>query len=122
MSIQNIHSTHQPEQPARRVADDAPQVVAKTSIAKSPPDIKDGDDPSSEQLRNAADSIKQAMQESNPSLEIEFSVDTDTKKTVVRVMDTHTGELIRQVPSQEVLAIARSIDKIQHGLLLSQKV
>jgi flagellar protein FlaG len=38
----------------------------------------------------------------------------------VRVVDTVTGEVIRQVPSEELLAISRSIDKLQ-GLLLRQE-
>lgn len=122
MIISNINSTNPSEQAVRRVSDDAPQTVADTSTAKSSPVVKENiEQPSSEQLKDAADTLNQAMRESNQSLEFEFSVDTYTKKTVVRVVDTSTGELVRQIPSKEVLAIARSIDQFQNGLLLSQK-
>jgi uncharacterized FlaG/YvyC family protein len=37
-------------------------------------------------------------------------------------MDAQTGELIRQIPSREVLAIAQSIDEyLQRGVLLKQE-
>ncbi|MBL8491536.1 MAG: flagellar protein FlaG, partial [Rhodocyclaceae bacterium] len=41
-------------------------------------------------------------------------------KTVVKVVDGQTGKMIRQIPSEELLAIAESIDRMQ-GLLLRQK-
>ena len=51
---------------------------------------------------------------------LNFSIDDSTGKTIVRVTDGETGELIRQIPSEEMLAIAQSLDKMQ-GLLLRQK-
>ncbi|MGE5384968.1 MAG: flagellar protein FlaG [Betaproteobacteria bacterium] len=51
---------------------------------------------------------------------LEFSIDDDTGKTVVKVMDTATKEVIRQIPSEEILEIARALDRLQ-GLFLRQK-
>jgi flagellar protein FlaG len=120
--IQFANNINQAEQSVRRVSDDAPKAVADTANVKPPLGGADGgQQPSSEQLKKAADNINQIMQQSNQNLEFEFTMDTDTKKTVVRVVDTKTGELIRQIPSEETLAIARSIDQFQHSLLLSQK-
>jgi flagellar protein FlaG len=73
----------------------------------------------SKQIYRAAESINRQLQTVAPNLR--FSVDEDTGKTVVRVVDTGTGETIRQVPSEEVLAISRSIDRLQ-GLLFHQEV
>jgi flagellar protein FlaG len=69
--------------------------------------------------------IQRAVERVNRHLEaaaqnLRFSVDDDTGKTVVRVVDTATGDVIRQVPSEELLAISRSIDRLQ-GLLLRQE-
>ena len=72
-----------------------------------------------EQVRNAAERINQQLQTVAPNLR--FSVDEDTGKTVVRVVDTDTGKVIRQVPSEEVLVISRSIERLQ-GLLFHQQV
>jgi flagellar protein FlaG len=122
MIIQFANNINQAEQTVRRVSDDASKAVADNSNAKPPfGDAGRARQPSFEQLKNAADNINQVMQQSNQNLEFEFTMDTDTKKAVVRVVDTKTGELIRQIPSEETLAIARSIDKFQHSLLLSQK-
>lgn len=52
--------------------------------------------------------------------QLAFSIDDTTEKPVVRVTDASTGDLIRQLPSEEALAIARSLDKMK-GLLLSQE-
>lgn len=71
------------------------------------------------------DELKMALEEANRMVQshggsLEFSVDQQTRKTVVRIVDTSTNELIRQIPSEEMLAIARSLDKLQ-GLLLKQR-
>ena len=75
--------------------------------------------PSVAELKSAVATINQAMQQSGQSLE--FSVDTDAHRTVVKMVDTSTGELIRQFPSEATLAISRGIDQFQQGLLLKQK-
>ena len=74
---------------------------------------------SAEELKSAVDAINKVLQQSNQNLE--FSVDTDTHRTVVRMVDTSTGELIRQFPSEATLAISRGIEQFQQGLLLTQK-
>lgn len=75
--------------------------------------------PSALQLRNAVDGINKFMQQSNRN--IRFSVDADTQKTVVKLVDSDTGDLIRQYPSKEVLEISKSIENMQQGMLLKQQ-
>lgn len=74
--------------------------------------------PTPAQLRDAVDTLNKAMKQINSALE--FSIDGDTKATVVRVVDSSTGVTIKQFPSEEALAITRAIDKMQ-GMLLRQK-
>lgn len=114
MIIQNSTHLNQAAQPDIRVGDVAPRVVANTSQHLSPQQL-----PSAEQVKSAVNVINKVMQQSNHSLE--FSVDTETQRTVVKMVDTQTGELIRQFPSEETLAISREIDQFQQGLLLKQK-
>lgn len=69
--------------------------------------------------------LKQAMEAANAALraiatDLEFSLDPSTGKTVVRVIDNGTQQVIRQFPSEEMLAIARAIDRFQ-GLLFRDK-
>ena len=112
MIIQFVNNVNKVE-PVRRVSDDAPRVVA---------DGTDGiQQPSSEQVKKAADNINRAMKQANQNLEFEFTMDTDTNKPLVKVVDKQTGELVRQIPTEETVAIARSIDRFQRSLLLNQK-
>lgn len=67
--------------------------------------------------------IKQAVQDLNNYVQslrrdLHFTVDDDSGETVVRVMDPVSGDVIRQIPSEEVLAIARNLEKAQ-GLLFN---
>lgn len=69
--------------------------------------------------------LKQALEEANRMVQshggsLEFSIDQQTGKTLVRIIDTSTNQLIRQIPSEEMIAIARSMDKLQ-GLLIKQQ-
>lgn len=117
MIISNV-SSGQSSIPIRQFSNDAPAVVADTPAAVAP------QQPSTEQLKSAVANINKAMQQSNQSLE--FSVDPNTKTPIVKMMDTETGKVISQFPSEQVIAIAQSIDEYlsQHqlqGLLLKQK-
>jgi|SRR5579871_1442388 len=67
--------------------------------------------PSVDELQAAIEKIATAIRPA--ANDIEFSIDRPTGQTVVRVVDGQTGELIRQIPSEEVMAIARSIDKMR---------
>jgi flagellar protein FlaG len=51
---------------------------------------------------------------------LQFTIDKDSGKTIVKVVDSQTSEVIRQIPSEELLALARSMSKTE-GLLISQK-
>jgi flagellar protein FlaG len=111
--IQFTNNNNPAEQAVRRTSIDAPKVVVDVTGKAG--------QPSPEQLKKAADNISQAVQQTNQNLQFEFSMDTDTNKSVVRVVDKQTGELVRQIPSEETLEIARSIDQFQNSRLLNQK-
>ena len=43
--------------------------------------------------------------------ELSFSIDEDSGRTVIKVMDMDTKEVIRQIPSEEVLKFARMLEE-----------
>lgn len=49
---------------------------------------------------------------------LEFSVDAESGETLVRVIDRATRQVIRQIPSEEMLALARALDRMR-GLLVN---
>jgi flagellar protein FlaG len=71
------------------------------------------------QLEEAIRSMDEAINVTQPP-QLAFSIDEDTERTVVRVTDANTGDLIRQIPTEEALAISKSLDKLQ-GLLIKQQ-
>jgi flagellar protein FlaG len=120
MNIQNINQLNQYSSVEdRRVSQPAitqQDAVAALSAANiTPPAVQP---PSSAQLEKAVSHINQVLRQANRNLA--FSVDGETKRVIVKVIDTETGELIRQLPSEETLAISRAIGVVQKGLLLKQ--
>ena len=45
----------------------------------------------------------------NTQRDVDFSVDDSTGRVVVRVIDSESEEVIRQIPSEEMLAISRHL-------------
>lgn len=74
--------------------------------------------PRPEQVQQAAEQIQRVVAPAAQNLL--FSVDKATGKTVVRIVDSETKELVRQIPPEEILAIARALDQMR-GLLFNGK-
>jgi flagellar protein FlaG len=71
------------------------------------------------------EAIKQAATAVNDILKtlasvIEFTVDTRSEKIVVHIVDSQTGKVIRQIPTEDMLALSRSIDQMASLLMKSK--
>lgn len=88
--------------------------VTKPDVAKSP--VNGGEALPSRgkelpaQVANTAD-ISETVTEINDIIrsvqrDLAFNVDEDSGRTVISVIDSESGELIRQIPSEDLLAIA----------------
>lgn len=118
MIIQNSGVATQAAYSDKPVSNDAPKII--TDSAKAPV-AQVAQELSSQSLKSAVDSVNRALQQSS-SQSLQISVDSATKRQIVKLMDMQTGEMIRQIPSKEMLAIAQSIDQfLQNGQLLSEK-
>ena len=69
-------------------------------------------------IKKATEQINKFVQQFDRNLQ--FSVDEDSGLHVVKVIDNKSKEVIRQMPTEEMLAIARALDKLQ-GLLIKDK-
>lgn len=69
-------------------------------------------------LQQLADKLTQAVGMSGQ--QVQFSVDDATGKTVLRVTDAESGAVLRQIPGDEALSMARILDRMQ-GVLIRQK-
>ena len=74
--------------------------------------------PKPEELDQAVKAVNEFVKPFNNALN--FSVDQESKTTVVKVIDQSTKEVIRQIPSEEMLALAKALDTMK-GLLIQQK-
>ncbi len=80
-----------------------------------------------EQLKQKVDSkvIEQIVEELKNKLsmlntQLEIKIDKETQMTVVKVVDRTTNKVIRQIPPEYILKIAKYLDEIA-GLLLEEK-
>jgi flagellar protein FlaG len=71
--------------------------------------------PNNDQVKEAVEKVNEVVGSFERGLE--FTVDDETNIRVVKVVDIETKEVIRQIPSEEVINIAKAIDRLQ-GLLL----
>ncbi|MEB3840432.1 MULTISPECIES: flagellar protein FlaG [Pseudomonas] len=109
----SYQATHQAEQVSEK------QVVRST-------DVFDGvkkDDPVKVQgvddVKSAVAEIEKFLKETRRNLE--FSTDEESGKIVVKVIASDSGELIRQIPSEEALRIAHSLSDVK-SVLFDAKV
>ena len=70
------------------------------------------------EIREAVAAINEAVKKVPTSLD--FSVDEASKRFVVQVTDKNTGELIRKLPGDAVLRIARQLESMK-GVVFDQK-
>jgi flagellar protein FlaG len=69
-------------------------------------------------VQQAVEQIQQTTEKLAQNLQ--FSIDEDTGITVIKVLDSQTQEVIRQIPTEEAVSIARTLDQVK-GLLFSDK-
>ncbi|MFZ5455691.1 flagellar protein FlaG [Methyloversatilis discipulorum] len=99
----------------------APGVQATTGAKPVMPESKKAEAPpseaalSNEQIEQTVDEIRRRIEPVAQNLL--FTIDKDTGKTIVRLIDSTTKEVLRQIPSEELIAIARSLGKSQSGLI-----
>lgn len=72
-----------------------------------------------EDVVKAAEKLNKAVDAFD--VQVRFEVHEETGRTVVKVVDRSTGELIRQIPPEQILKISAEIQKLV-GLLVDEKV
>lgn len=88
VALKQVNETIQP---------DAARAIEKTN--RTPPD--------EQKVKQAVDDANRALQESNRQLQ--FSLDEDSGRSIVKVIDGQTDEVIRSFPSEEMLSISKFI-------------
>ncbi|MGV8074647.1 MAG: flagellar protein FlaG [Syntrophobacteraceae bacterium] len=77
---------------------------------KSPSDSK--------QLKTLVSEVQSCMEDLNT--EIEVTVHEETGELVVKVLNRQTGDIIRQIPAEELIKLHKKLKELQ-GVLLDEK-
>jgi flagellar protein FlaG len=103
---------HQPESAMKPVHDKGSRVeVDLTTPTPAPIQIK-------EDVEQAAARLKDVLRGTTSHLEIE--IDPDLHKAVIKIYNGESGEIIRQIPTQELLDLAKHLDEPK-GLLIRER-
>lgn len=96
------------------------------TVGSSPSPRKEAGFSASDRLQTSAAPAKEAEQESTSDLvkklrsqmqniqrDLSFSVDDSTGDVVVRVIDGESGNVVRQIPSEEILRLTERLDEMR---------
>lgn len=95
--------------PAKLQTTKPSDTLAKPGPEPSPP-------ANSERLEDEAFALLKKQAEA-ASYRIEFSVDEDTGRTLLKIIDPENHEVLRQIPSAEAIALTRALDAMQGWLI-----
>lgn len=72
--------------------------------------------------KQAVEDAVTSMQEATQALQrnLNFSIDDSTGRMVVKVTDSASGEVIRQMPTEDALRLAESLDEMRSLLFKAQ--
>jgi flagellar protein FlaG len=111
-----------PSQQSRQV--DGGAILERQVKAASGQDLPPGRTPAVneelpvEQVESAVSQISDFVQ--NFQRDLVFTIDKDSERLVVKVVDSETQEVIRQIPSEEMLRIAKNLDSTDSLILREQ--
>jgi len=104
-----------PAVPQQLARSDAETVSTVASTQIKPSSVNETSAPTREVVAQAAQQIQSFVQSMGRNLS--FSVDSTTGYHVVRVTNPDTGEIIRQLPSEELLRIAQNFAQINSAIV-----
>jgi flagellar protein FlaG len=90
-------------------ADTAKAIVAANAPAQASA-------PSKTELKKSVDAINRFLENNS---EVHFSIDDDSGRSVVKVIDTETKKVLRQFPSEQSLEIGKNLTT--KGLLIDSE-
>ncbi len=95
-----------------------PQRNEKTAGGEDLPPAAAREDAAPASVESAVSRITDFVQ--NFQRDLQFSIDKESDRLVVKVVDSETQEVIRQIPSEETLRIAQHLDSPESLILREQ--
>ena len=100
---------------ATQIRPDSEIISKVVSTEIRPSMINETVQPSKESMEKIAADLQKFVQAMGRNLN--FTVDDTTGYHVVKVVNPTTGELVRQLPSEELLKVARDFERLQNALV-----
>ena len=97
---------------------DAPAAAGVSNIQIKPAIETKKNEPTAAEVAQSVEAINKFLKP--VANNIQFSVDQDSGTTLVKIVDTETQAVLRQIPSVEALSMAKELGKLQ-GLLVREK-
>ena len=98
----------------------AGKASASADVALSPPKAPKLQLDAKELEKNLKEAIQMLNEQMKSSgRHLNFSIDQEVNRTIIKVKNSNTGELVRQIPDETVLRVAHSIEKVK-GMLLDE--
>lgn len=104
-----------PERVAQPVRSDAEVVSKAASTEIKPSAVNEVTQPTREVVAKAAEQIQSFV--SSMGRNLSFSVDSTTGYHIVRVTNPETGDVVRQLPTEELIRIAQSFEQLNAALV-----
>ncbi len=121
----SIPSSAIPRTPDKRAVDQLAQASAESKPAgvitdgNVLPQAEQGAAANQQRLHDAISELKGFVQ--NIQRNLEFSVDDASGRTVIKVIDSESKEVIREIPPEEVVHLARNLEYSRDGAILKAK-
>ncbi|MFI3120092.1 MAG: flagellar protein FlaG [Methylococcaceae bacterium] len=111
-----VKSNRQNEESASLKADALAEKKVVSESVLSANSLKEKDKKSGSNS-TSVDTLKSAAAAGNSMLQainlnLEFKVDDSTKKVVIKIIDNQTGETVRQIPSEDMLAFIKKMQEL----------
>ena len=129
MNIESVKTTSPPQRgptpeaapKLERVKNESPTTIPKAVDAANSQQTNQNKNQNNVATLSVEDAVKRLADFVAPTQsQISFSVDEESGMRIVKILDTQSKEVIRQFPSEEAVALAQALDRIQ-GLLIKDK-
>lgn len=117
--VQNIRPPQVPQFPLRESESGARPVRSESNkVAVDSGTSTPAATPTREQIEQAASRVSEVLR--GRTSRVEINIDPDLHQAVIKIFNGESGEVIRQIPSEELVELAKYLDQAK-GLLVSEQ-
>ena len=119
----SLTSSPQAEAPKKEKAKAETEIMVQVGGKEIPPKKEEPvitDEARSEEVKEAVSKLNAYVQKTQRDLD--FQIDEESGKTVIKVYDSITAKLVRQIPDEAALELAKRLNSEEPSLLFSAQV